>query len=249
MSRVLGRLFSRRAASIIKLDRPPLFSKVPPWWARWTYALIACDLFVTASAVEFTWNNWTQLTDDLKTISQKSKEGTVAVQQPPNDSYVPRPSWQRAGLCVAHLGVGIGIAVALIVTQSRYVRTFTLSPALLRAKTSKNPSQTPSQDRQVLISCASNFKNNGQSFSLASCSVGEGRDASEMILRVDGERGHWFLSLENSLINGKKASIMDAQRAILEEWGTARRTGTWTPLAVADRRWVSGPAARKQGRS
>ncbi|KAF9487514.1 hypothetical protein BDN71DRAFT_1458425 [Pleurotus eryngii] len=249
MSGALGSLFSRRAASIIKLDRPPLFSKAPPWWARWTYALIACDLFVTASAVEFTWNNWTQLTDDLKTISQKSKESTVAVQQPPNDSYVPRPSWQRAGLCVAHLGVGIGIAVALIVTQSRYVRTFTLSPALLKAKTSKNPIQTLPQDRQVLISCASNFKNNGQSFPLASCSVGEGRDASEMILRVDGERGHWFLSLENSLINGKKASIMDAQRAILEEWGTARRTGTWTPLAAADRRWVSGPAARKQGRS
>ncbi|KAF4563174.1 hypothetical protein EYR36_003613 [Pleurotus pulmonarius] len=238
MSSALGNLFSRRATSVIKLDRPPLFSKAPPWWARWTYALIACDLFVTASAVEFTWNNWTQLTDDLKTISQKSKEGTVAVQQPSNDSYVPRPSWQRAGLCIAHLGVGIGIAVALMVTQSRYVRTFTLSPALLRAKTGKNPIQTPPQDRQVLISCANNLKNNGQSFPLASCSVGEGRDASEMILRVDGERGHWFLSLENSLINGKKASVMDAQRAILEEWGTARRTGTWTPLAAADRRWT-----------
>ncbi|KAL4254016.1 hypothetical protein AB1N83_012831 [Pleurotus pulmonarius] len=236
MSSALGNLFSRRATSVIKLDRPPLFSKAPPWWARWTYALIACDLFVTASAVEFTWNNWTQLTDDLKTISQKSKEGTVAIQQPSNDSYVPRPSWQRAGLCIAHLGVGIGIAVALMVTQSRYVRTFTLSPALLRAKTGKNPIQTPPQDRQVLISCANNLKNNGQSFPLASCSVGEGRDASEMILRVDGERGHWFLSLENSLINGKKASVMDAQRAILEEWGTARRTGTWTPLAAADRR-------------
>jgi len=27
--------------------RAPLYQRIPPWWARWTYALIACDIFMT----------------------------------------------------------------------------------------------------------------------------------------------------------------------------------------------------------
>ncbi|KAJ8495037.1 hypothetical protein ONZ45_g13028 [Pleurotus djamor] len=246
-SKLFGRVLSRKSVPVISLDRPPLFTRVPPWWARWALALVACDIFMTASAIDLTWNRWTELTGDLGKIAEKNQK---AIKDSPSteEAYVPRPSWQRIGLCVGHLGVGIGVAVALLVTQSRYVRTFTISPALTRSKPSGKPLNQP-KDRQVLLSSANNWKNNGKSFPIEKCSLSEGRDATEMILRVDGEKGHWYLALEDALIRGKKASVPDAQRDILAEWGAERKTGQWTPRPAADSRWVSGPVSRKPSRT
>jgi hypothetical protein len=33
--------------STLTVTRPPLFQRVPPWWARWTVGLLACDIFMT----------------------------------------------------------------------------------------------------------------------------------------------------------------------------------------------------------
>lgn len=33
--------------SVAVSTRPPLYQRVPPWWAQWTLGLIACDIFMT----------------------------------------------------------------------------------------------------------------------------------------------------------------------------------------------------------
>ncbi|KAM6502825.1 hypothetical protein JOM56_002802 [Amanita muscaria] len=206
----------------------PVFQRIPPWWARWTWALIACDLFMTGSAIELTWNHWSQLVSDLESISVKNKENKSASEDkhlPAEQPYTIRPTWQRFGLCAAHLTLGVGVAAALLVTQARFVRTVALLPPA-GAK----------QDRRVFVQCAHNWGNHGITFPLRRCSLEEGRNETEMILRVSGERGHWYVGLADAIIDGKPASTLDARNTILQEWKEGRRVGKWTAATKVDSR-------------
>ncbi|KAG5636942.1 hypothetical protein H0H81_006338 [Sphagnurus paluster] len=99
----------------------PLFHRHPPWWARWTWGLIACDFFMTGSAIELTYNHWTTLASDPN--SPKNKDESTP------EEYILRPAWQRIGVCTAHMVFGAGIAAALLITQTRFVRTLAVLPA------------------------------------------------------------------------------------------------------------------------
>ncbi|KAF8648519.1 hypothetical protein AX16_006225 [Volvariella volvacea WC 439] len=215
--------------------KAPLFRRVPPWWARWTWALIACDIFMTGSAIELTWNRWAQLVDDLEAISVKD--------QKPPQHWEQRPTWQRFGLCFSHFALGVGCAVGLLVAQRRFVRTLAILPPAAGSPGSKNGG------RRVFIQAAHNWKKNGKTFPMSSCSLGEGRNETEMILRVAGERGHWHVGLENAVIHGKEASVSTAHSTILSAWGGAKRVGKFSAAPtktskVADSRWKSGPIKR-----
>ncbi|KAK2467404.1 hypothetical protein APHAL10511_000639 [Amanita phalloides] len=215
----------------------PVFQRTPPWWARWTLALVACDLFMSSSAIELTWNHWSQLVSDLEKISVKNK-GTPDENssEPQEKHYIIRPTWQRLGLCASHLALGVGVAVALLVTQARFVRTIAIVPTV-----------TPAEGRQVFVQCAHNWRNHGTTFPLSRCSLEEGRNETEMVLRVSGERGHWYVGLSDAIIYGMPAKVMEARKAILEEWKEGKRRGKWTLQKSVDGRWKSGPILR-QGR-
>ncbi|KAF8622948.1 hypothetical protein AX15_006623 [Amanita polypyramis BW_CC] len=216
----------------------PVFQRIPPWWARWTWALIACDMFMTCSAIDLTWNHWSQLVSDLEKISVKNKERPgdgLQASAAPQEHYETRPVWQRLGLCASHLVLGAGVAVALLVTQARFVRTVAVIPP------------TVPKERRVFIQCAHNWRNHGTTFPLGQCSLEEGRNETEMILRVLGERGHWYVGLTNAIIHGQPVSMLEARNAILEEWKEGKRRGKWTSSTKVDDRWKSGPILR-QGR-
>ncbi|TFK74683.1 hypothetical protein BDN72DRAFT_812623 [Pluteus cervinus] len=229
----------------------PLFQRVPPWWARWTWALIACDIFLTGSAIELTWNNWYKLVEDFSTPPNKkgsTSSSAVEAQPAAAKNWEPRPTWQRAGLCLAHLGLGVGCAVALLVTQTRFVRTFAvlppLTPSVIKALT-RIPHGTNKPEGRVFIQCAHNWRKNGQFFPLSHCSLEQGRDPSEILLRVRDERGHWHIGLEDSVIHGGNVgrNTGKAQQAILSAWKgkkIGKFTGTGNNEDV-DKRWKSGP--------
>jgi len=80
-------------------------------------------------------------------------------------------------------------------------------------------------------------------FPLNKCSLQEGRDNTEMILRVAGQRGHWYLGLNDALIYGHHLSVSKARAAILADWGS-KRVGKWTSTVHMDNRWKSGPIRR-----
>ena len=128
------------------------------------------------------------------------------------------------------------MAVALLVAQARFVRTIAIVPSI-----------KPAEGRQLFVQCAHNWKNHGITFPLSRCSIQEGRDESEMVLRVSGERGHWHIGLTGAFIHGRPTSgVLDARDAILDEWKEGRRRGRWTTKVIDDR-WKSGPIVR-QGR-
>jgi hypothetical protein len=136
---------------------------------------------------------------------------------------------------MAHLGFGAGLAAALLVAQTRFIRTFTILPP------ARNEGSR--EGRQVFIQCAHNFRKKGMVFPLNKCSLQEGRDTAEMIFRVAGESGHWFMGLKGALIHGQRASVTSAQAAVLAEWD-GKKVGKWTPAVATDNRWKSGPMRR-----
>ncbi|KAF8627770.1 hypothetical protein AX17_006135 [Amanita inopinata Kibby_2008] len=219
-------------SKFVDMKSMPVFQRIPPWWARWTWALIACDLFMAGSAIELTWNHWSKLVSDLEKISIKNKvtSGDASSSSTAGDHYIMRPAWQRLGLCAAHLTVGVGIAVALLVTQARFIRTVAVIPPT-----------APKQGRQVFIQCAHNWRNHGMTFPLSRCSLEEGRNETEMVFRVNGERGHWYIGLSDAIIYGRPAAMLDARDAILQEWKEGKRIGKWSSSTKVDDRWKSGP--------
>ena len=233
--------------SLLTKTSPPLFQRVPPWWARWTLGLVACDIFLTfvhldiyiyiiylticpsGSAIELTWNHWSTL---HASHLENAPVGSRNVSSPAQswDNYTLRPSWQRLVLCIAHLGFGAGLATALLVAQTRFIRTFAILPP-----------GNPTENRHVFIQCAHNFKNNGIAFPMSKCSLEEGRDNTEMIFRVAGKRGHWYIGLNGAVIHGRRLSIDKTRAAILADWG-GKSVGRWT--TPGDNRWKSGPMRR-----
>ncbi|GLB37345.1 hypothetical protein LshimejAT787_0403960 [Lyophyllum shimeji] len=187
---------------------------------------------MTGSVIDLTYNRWSILASDLESSGKKLK-GEAA---PTPDEYVLRPSWQRIGLCTAHLIFGAGIAAALLVTQTRFIRTVAILPP------------SASEGRRVFIQCAHNFRKNGIVFPISQCSLRDGRNETEMILRADGERGHWYIGFEDAVVNGRRVALPQARAEVLAEWENKPVANFVSkPQVKVDSRWKSGPIRRAGG--
>lgn len=193
------------------------------------FRIIYLTSCASGSAIELTWNHWSTLVSDLENSPSVESRNTPS-SAPSWDKYTLRPGWQRLALSVAHLGFGAGLAAALLVAQIRFVRTFGILPPRL-----------PTENKHVFVQCAHNFKNKGMTFPLNKCSLEEGRDNTEMILRVAGKRGHWYIGLNDAIIYGRRLSTERARSAILADWG-GKSVGRWT--TPRDNRWKSGPLGK-----
>ena len=142
------------------------------------------------------------------------------------------------------MAIGVGIAVALCLSQTRYVRLVSIIP----------PSPQPSipkgqKTARIFLQGAHNWKKNGLAFPLDKCSIQSGRDHSEIIMRVQGERGHWFIPVDEAMLHGQKMDTWNARDEFVKEWTRfrGRKTGQWPAASPADfdRRWRSGPIVEK----
>jgi len=206
LNRLRTRLFKQQAVDTSGL--PPLYSRKPPLWAQWAWTLVACDIFMTSTAVELTWYHWTKPVQKNDSSESNTSE------------FVLRPVWQRLGLSAFHMGVGVAAAVALIGSQTRVVRTICILPR--QTSLSAKPSQTDTRD--IFIQCAHHWRNRGRLFPMSSCRLDPGRDDSELILRVDGERGHWWIGLNRATMNGRNSSLPASRATILGEWKQQKNT-------------------------
>ncbi|KAG6879129.1 hypothetical protein C0992_004946 [Termitomyces sp. T32_za158] len=184
---------------------------------------------MTGSVIELTYNHWTALESDLENTAKDIKGDDA----PSPDQFILRPGWQRIGVCTAHMAFGAGIAAALLITQSRFVRTLSILPA------------SAGEDRRLFIQCAHNWANRGKVFPINKCKLENGRNPSELILRVAGERGHWYIGFANSDINGVRLTGPEARAQVLAGWkGELRGPSFLRPKVELDKRWKSGPIRR-----
>ncbi|KAK7036473.1 hypothetical protein VNI00_011670 [Paramarasmius palmivorus] len=189
--------------------------------------------------MEITWRHWSVLVKDEPDPASKEENAPVA------DHWELRPTWQRAGLCTGFFAGGVMTAAILLVARGRYVRTLDVFPPLeaITSSTKKLPPKLPT--RKVFLQTAPHGRGRGVVFPLSKCSLQHGRDDTEMVVRIIGERGHWYLNLDSALVNGQKLSRWEARDAIVKEWqvGGAISQDLAHPHVI-DGRWKKGPVSR-----
>lgn len=138
-----------------------------------------------------------------------------------------RPTWQRAGLCLGHLTVGVGLATLLLIGRSRVVRILHILPPSV------------GQPKQLLIAGAHVGKGRGAVVPFARTRIEPGRDKTEVILRIEDVRGHWWIGLTRAQLRGTPVSAARMRDALLAEWGI--RKSLQGDLPAGSGRWKSGP--------
>ena len=182
--------------------------------------------------MELTWNHWTEPALDSPTKTTADTPSTSSTSEPQTTHFTLRPTWQRLALCVVHLGIGVGAAVALIGSHTRVIRTLCILPHHSGPLTKSSPKKDL---RELFIQCSHHWKNRGRIFPMSDCQLHPGRDGTELILRVDGQRGHWWLGLDRAQIHGRQTSLAASRSTILGEWRQQKNTG-WKSGPVLDRK-------------
>ena len=169
---------------------------------------------------ELTWTKWT------------------LPPEKPGDAPVRRPTWQRAGLCLGHLTLGVGLATLLFIARSRVVRILHVFPPSVGGG-GGGGGGTP---KQLLIAGAHVGKSRGAVVPFARTRIEPGRDETEVILRIQDVRGHWWIGLTRARLRGTPVSAARMRDALLAEWGI-RKSPSRGDLGAASSsgRWKSGP--------
>jgi hypothetical protein len=158
---------------------------------------------------ELTWTKWTL---------PPEKSG---------DPPVRRPTWQRAGLCLSHLSLGVGFATLLLIARSRVVRILHIIPPSAGAP------------KQLLISGAHRHGTRGAVVPFARTRIDPGRDNTEVILRIQDVYGHWWIGLTRARLRGTPVPAARMRDALLAEWGIRKSAQDDAVASVG--RWKSGP--------
>jgi hypothetical protein len=69
--------------------------------------------------------------------------------------------------------------------------------------------------------------------------IDPGRDKTEVILRIQDVRGHWWIGLTRARLRGTPVPAARMRDALLAEWGIRKSAGG-DPVASVGR-WKSGP--------
>ncbi|KIK69191.1 hypothetical protein GYMLUDRAFT_35259 [Collybiopsis luxurians FD-317 M1] len=217
---------------------PPLFQRHSPWWAKYTWALAAGDIFMTGSAIELTWNHWSRPIDGKSDSEVPSH----------SEYYELRPIWQRLGLCLGFFVGGAGAASALFIAGFRYTKVLDVFPPINAAvvnstRMDKSAVQKAlTEERRVFIQSARHSRSRGITFPLSQCTLHRGRADSEVLLTVDNEKGHWHIALDDdAIVNGQKYKGSAAREVILKEW-----KGGWVSDDLASAAWLPPPPPPKK---
>lgn len=185
---------------------------------------------------ELTWTKWT-LPPGRPDDDDNNDAPTVRL----------RPAWQRAGLCLGHITLGVGLATLLFIARSRVVRILHIFPP--------SPSPSPSSSatgagtgtpKQLLIAGAAahamgkSARRRGAVVPFARTSIEPGRDETEAILRIEDVRGHWWIGLTGARLRGTPVPAARMRDALLAEWGI-RKSVQGDHLGAHPGRWKSGP--------
>jgi hypothetical protein len=165
---------------------------------------------------ELTWTKWT-----LPPNNNKNNK--------PGDAPALRPAWQRAGLCLGHLTLGVGFATLLLIARSRIVRILHVFPPSAGAP------------KQLLIAGAASHGTRGAVVPFAHAHIEPGRDKTEAILRIQDVRGHWWIGLTHARLRGSPVSAARMRDALLAEWGIRKSHQGDLSAGAGAGRWKSGP--------
>ena len=197
---------------------------------------------------EMLWNRWTQVEEVPVESNPTSSE------QPSSQTQnVLRPLWQRVSAVVGVGCAGSYLAFMLIVGRSRIIQRAWIIPAAANASTIANASGEPT-GRQVFFQCVHHWKTQGQLYPYRDCKLHgpavtkNRKEGQEVLMKVEGLRGFYSMSLEGARINGE--SIGEGKDEGSVKWARQRLFDAWAEgggsRAKFRPNFLSGPAALNQ---
>ncbi|KAI1788347.1 hypothetical protein LXA43DRAFT_1097447 [Ganoderma leucocontextum] len=193
-----------------------------PWWARWTYFLVAADLVTVTTMCELSWNHWTKWEELPSQPSDSSSPSPPTKTSEPQDPsqvmghYVLRPRWQRGFFALTTFTTGIVLGAILLGGRSRIVRRMFILPSPTAASKSN-------AGRQLVLQSALHTKSQGVVLPLRRTRLVQSPDQAEMMVGLKDGRGHYSLGLEKAEVRGEKMSLWDARKALFTEWYGERK--------------------------
>jgi len=179
---------------------------------------------------EMLWNRWTRAE---KVTIESNPTSSGSEQLPSQTQHVLRPLWQRASAVVGLGCAGSYLAFMLIVGRSRIIQKAWIIPAAANASLVSNAPGKPASDtgKQVFFQCVHHWKTQGQLYPYRDCKLhgpavaGNGKGDHEVLMKVNGLRGFYSMSLEGARINGElvgerkdETSLKWARRKLFDAW-------------------------------
>lgn len=192
------------------------------------------------------WNRWTRAEEVTGPRPTSSEQPSAQTQ------HVLRPLWQRVSAVVGLGCAGSYLAFMLIIGRSRVIHKAWIIPAVANASPSLNSpgSAASSTGKQVFFQCIHHWKTQGQLYPYRDCKLHGSavtkskKDEQEVLMKVEGLRGFYSMSLEGARINGESVGGKDgssfkwARRRLFDAW--AERGGSKPKYRP---HFSSGPAA------
>ncbi|THH18670.1 hypothetical protein EW146_g2337 [Bondarzewia mesenterica] len=189
------------------------------------------NITLSSTMTELTWKNWSITADNAKTKQQSDADSETGARK----ESMLRPAWQRAALSAFHLSVGAGLAAMIFVGRSRVIRRLHILPT--------NSPGVPG-GKQLFFQGVHNWGATGTVLPLKNAHLFPGRDDTEVIFRLEGARGHWWIGLNGARINGEKVNAKRARDEMLVAWGIKKGSevqdgieGRWTAGPIMDNAW------------
>jgi len=180
---------------------------------------------------EMLWNHWTRA--EQVTIEPNADSSEKSSSQTTQTRHVLRPLWQRVS-AVAGLGcAGSYLAFMLVIGRSRIIQKAWVISAAANASSisglSGNSASTTT--RQLFFQCVHHRKSQGQMYPYRDCKLqgsavtNNKREEHEVLMKVQGLRGFYSMSLEGAKINGEPvcerkdgSPLRWARRRLFDAW-------------------------------
>lgn len=192
------------------------------------------------------WNRWTRAEEvpmELK-ITSPEKPSTQT-------QHVLRPLWQRVSAVVGLGCAGSYLAFMLVIGRSRIIHKAWIIPAAANASLNASEKSATSTGKQVFFQCVHHWKTQGQLYPYRDCKLHGSavtrnrKDEQEVLMKVEGLRGFYSMSLEGARINGQ--SVSGGKNGSSLEWARRRLFDAWAEGGGSKPRFrpnfSSGPAA------
>lgn len=196
------------------------------------------------------WNRWTRV-ERVTTIESKGSTTSSEEGSSSQTRYVPRPLWQRVS-AVAGLGCASSyLAFMLIIGRSRIIRKAWVIPAAAANASPISGNSTSNTGRQLFFQCVHHRKSQGQMYPYRDCKLQGSavtknkREEHEVLMKVEGIRGFYSMSLEGVKIKGE--SVCERKDGSSLKWARRRLFDAWAEGGGSRPKFrpnfTSGPAA------
>ena len=182
-------------------------------------------------------------------IESEATSSDQSPSQTTQTGHVLRPLWQRVSAVVGLGCASSYLAFMLIIGRSRIVQKAWIIPAA--AANSSLSNSASGTGRQLFFQCVHHRKSQGQMYPYRDCKLQGSavtrnrKDGHEVLMKVQGLRGFYSMSLEGAKINGE--SVCERKDGSSLKWARQKLFDAWAEGGGSRPKFrpnfSSGPAA------